>query len=113
MDIKVGVIGYGYWGPNLVRNLMETEGAVVVSCADLRPDRRALLQSRYPTVKAIDDAHAILGDANIDAVVIVTPVSTHHALAKRALEQGKHVLVTKPFTRTAADAEELIALAEQ
>jgi predicted dehydrogenase len=112
MDIEVGVIGYGYWGPNLIRNLMETDGAVVASCADLRPDRRALIQRRHPTLKVTDSAEAIIDDANIDAVVIVTPVSTHHELAKRALERGKHVLVTKPFTRTVAEGEELIELAD-
>jgi predicted dehydrogenase len=112
MDVNVGVIGYGYWGPNLVRNLMETEGVVVSACADLRADRRALIQRRYPTVTVTDNSEAILDDPKIDAVVIVTPVSTHHALAKRALEQGKHVLVTKPFTRTIAEGEELMQLAD-
>jgi predicted dehydrogenase len=112
MDVKLGVIGYGYWGPNLVRNLMETEGAAVVSCADLRPDRRALAQQRYPPLKVTDDADAILDDSELDAVVLATPLSTHYALAKRALEQGKHVLVEKPMTRTAAEAEELMELAD-
>jgi predicted dehydrogenase len=112
MAINVGVIGYGYWGPNLVRNLMETEGADVVSCADLRPDRRALMQRRYPTVKVTENADSIIDDPKVDAVVIATPVSTHHALAKRALDQGKHVLIEKPMTRTIAEGEELIRLAE-
>jgi predicted dehydrogenase len=112
MDIRIGVIGYGYWGPNLVRNLMETEGAHVVSCADLRPDRRALAQRRYPTLKVVDDADAIIDDAALDAVVIATPLSTHHEFAKRAVQQGKHVLIEKPMARTAAEAEELIELAD-
>jgi predicted dehydrogenase len=112
VDIRIGVIGYGYWGPNLVRNLMETEGAEVVQCADKRQDRRVLAQRRYPGLKVTDDSRAILDDPAIDAVVIATPVSTHHQLAKRALEQGKHVLVEKPMTRSAAEAEELIELAE-
>jgi predicted dehydrogenase len=112
MDLNVGVIGYGYWGPNLVRNLMETDGVNVVSCADLRPDRRALVQRRYPTVTVTGDAEAILDDPNVDAVVITTPVTTHHTLAKHALERGKHVLVEKPLARTTAEAEELIRLAE-
>ena len=112
MDIRVGVIGYGYWGPNLVRNLMETEGAKVVACADKRADRRALAERRYPGLPVTGDGEAILGDPDIDAVVIATPVSTHHELARRALEQGKHVLVEKPMTRTTAEAEDLIALAQ-
>jgi predicted dehydrogenase len=113
VDLKIGVIGYGYWGPNLVRNLSETEGADVVACADKRPDRRALAQRRYPSLRVTDDANAVLDDPVIDAVVIATPVSTHHELAKRALEQGKHVLVEKPMTRSVAEGEELMALAEK
>lgn len=112
MDINIGVIGYGYWGPNLVRNLMETEGVRVASCADTRPDRRSLAKQRYPAVTVTADGETIIDDPKIDAVVIATPLSTHHALAKRALEQGKHVLVEKPLTRTAAETEELIQLAD-
>jgi predicted dehydrogenase len=113
MDIKVGVIGYGYWGPNFVRNLMETDGVVVAACADKRPDRRALAQQRYPTLKVTEDGEPILDDSKIDAVVIATPLSTHYDLAKHALEAGKHVLIAKPMTRTTAEAEELIHLAER
>jgi predicted dehydrogenase len=112
VDIRVGVIGYGYWGPNLVRNLMETDGARVVACAERRPDRRDLAQRRYPGLAVTADADAILDDPDVDAVVIATPVSTHHELARQALEQGKHVLVEKPMTRTVAEAEDLIRLAE-
>ena len=107
------MIGYGYWGPNLLRNLIETDGADVVSCADQRPDRRALAQRRYPNLHVTDDTNVILDDPAIDAIVIATPVSTHHELAKRALEQGKHVLVEKPMTRSVAEGEELIELAER
>jgi predicted dehydrogenase len=112
MELRVGVIGYGYWGPNLIRNLMETQRVVVVACADKRLDRRALAQQRYPMLTVTEDSAPILNDPNIDAVVVATPVSTHYGLAKHALEQGKHVLVTKPMTRTIAEAEELIRLAE-
>jgi len=111
--INVGVIGYGYWGPNLVRNLMETEVAQVIWCADKRPERRALAERRYPTLKVNEDADAIIDDPAVDAVVVATPVSTHYDLAKRALEQGKHVLVEKPMTRTVTEGEELIELAEK
>jgi predicted dehydrogenase len=113
VDIRVGVIGYGYWGPNLVRNLIETEGAEVVKCADKRPDRRALARRRYPAMEVTDDALDILDDPDVDAVVIATPVSTHYELVKRALDQGKHVLVEKPMTRSVAEAEALIELAEK
>jgi predicted dehydrogenase len=108
----VGVVGYGYWGPNLVRNMSETEGAKVVAVADKRSDRRALAQRRYPGLAVTAEAEAIIDDPEVDAIVIATPVSTHHELARRALEQGKHVLVEKPMTRTVAEAEDLIALAE-
>jgi len=111
--LKLGLIGFGYWGPNLFRNLIETEGADVVSCADKRPDRRALAQRRYPALKVTDDASAVIDDPEIDAVVIATPVSTHYELARRALGQGKHVLVEKPMTRSVAEGEELIELAEK
>jgi predicted dehydrogenase len=112
MNINVGVIGFGYWGPNLVRNLMETEGALVVACADKRPDRRTVAQQRYPMLTVTEDSDPIFDDPKIDAVVIATPVSTHYDLAKHALEAGKHVLVAKPMTRTTAEAEELIRMAE-
>src|ERR1700757_55479 len=111
-DIKVGLIGYGYWGPNLLRNLQETDGVEVKRCVDLRPERRAAASKRYPTVQVSAEADDVLGDAEIDAIVLATPVFTHHALAKRALEANKHVLVEKPMTRTVAEAEELIKLAD-
>jgi predicted dehydrogenase len=113
MDIRVGVIGYGYWGPNLVRNLAEADGARLVRCVDMRPERRALAVRRFPSVKVDGNPDAILDDPAIDAVVIATPVSTHYNLAKRALEQGKHVLIEKPMTETSAEAVELIAIAEK
>ncbi|TLY37896.1 MAG: Gfo/Idh/MocA family oxidoreductase, partial [Nitrospirae bacterium] len=93
--MKVGLIGYGYWGPNLLRNLHETNGVEVKRC------------------EVSADADEILSDPQIDAVVLATPVFTHHALAKRALQAGKHVFVEKPITRTVEEAEELIALAQR
>jgi predicted dehydrogenase len=110
--MKVGLIGYGYWGPNLLRNLHETNGVEVKRCVDLNFERRAAASKRYPSVEVSADAEEILNDAQINAVVLATPVFTHHALAKRALEAGKHVFVEKPMTRTVKEAEELIALAE-
>lgn len=111
-QINVGLIGYGYWGPNLLRNLHETDGVDVKRCVDLRPERRAAASKRYPTVQVSAEADDILTDSEIDAVVIATPVFTHHALARRALEANKHVLVEKPMTRTVKEAEELIQLAK-
>ena len=111
-NIKVGLIGYGYWGPNLLRNLHETESVEVKRCVDLRPERRAAASKRYPTVQVSAEADEILDDREIDAVVLATPVFTHHALAKQALEANKHVLVEKPMTRTVTEAEELISLAQ-
>jgi predicted dehydrogenase len=111
--MKVGIIGYGYWGPNLMRNLAETDGAEVAWCADRRSDRRALAKKRFPHVKITDSADDIMDDPSVDAVVIATPVSTHYSLVRRALENGKHVFVEKPMTRTVKEGEELVALAEK
>ena len=111
--MRVGVIGYGYWGPNLVRNLAEAEGAELVWCADLRPDRRALAKKRHPGVSVTANPGDIFEDRSVEGVVIATPVGSHHALAKAALASGKHVLVEKPMTRTVAEAEELAALAQK
>jgi predicted dehydrogenase len=112
-EIKVGLIGYGYWGPNLLRNLHETDGVDVKVCVDLLPERRAAASKRYPNVQVSADADEIVNDPEIDAVVLATPVFSHHSLAKRALEAGKHVLVEKPMTRTVQEAEELIKLAKR
>ncbi len=111
--MKIGVIGYGYWGPNLVRNFIETEGVDVKWCADARADRRALVQKRYPTVRVANDAQEIFDDPEVNAVVIATPVSAHYPLAKQALERGKHVLVEKPMTRTVAEGQDLLELADK
>jgi predicted dehydrogenase len=110
--VRVGIIGYGYWGPNLLRNFSEQDGAEVRWCADLRPGRRELAKRRYPSVDVTDKVEDLFDDPQLDAVAVATPVSTHYALAKQALLKGKHVLVEKPMTRTAAEAEELVELAK-
>jgi len=109
--IRVGVIGYGYWGPNVVRNLYGLDSCKVVAVCD--KSSNALLRARntYPSVEATEDSSRILKGKDIDAVAVVTPVWTHYELAKAALENGKHVFVEKPFTSTTAQAEELIELA--
>ncbi len=106
--ITIGVIGYGYWGPNLVRNFMETPGARVGMVADLRPGRLASIQTRYPTVEVTTDPRALITSPAIDAVVVATPVSTHFDLALAAIEAGKHVLVEKPLASSADQASRLI-----
>ncbi|MFP5264535.1 MAG: Gfo/Idh/MocA family protein [Blastocatellia bacterium] len=106
--IGIGVIGYGYWGPNLVRNFMEAPGSTVVGVAELRPERLAEARGRYPSIKFTNDPEDLLSDPAIGAVAIATPVSSHFELAMRALGAGKHVLVEKPLALSSAHAERLI-----
>jgi predicted dehydrogenase len=112
-NISIGVIGYGYWGPNIVRNFFNTPDCTVKAVADGRPERLAVLAKTFPSIQGIAAGDDIINDPSIDAVVIATPVFTHFALAKKALLQGKHVLIEKPMTASVAEAEELIELAEQ
>src|SRR5438270_4492914 len=111
--LRVGVIGYGYWGPNVVRNFAEVAGAQVWAVSDMSQERLALAHARYPSLTTTTDCHALIGDPAIEAVVIMTPVSTHFNLAREALEAGKHVLVAKPMASSAAEATELIELAQR
>ena len=113
MTVRIGVIGYGYWGPNIVRNLVGLEGCEVVTVCDRNPKALAKVQRTYPAIRVTTEAAEVIADPGIDAVAIITPVWTHYELAKAALEQGKHVFVEKPFTSTSAQAEELIELAER
>ena len=93
--IRVGVVGYGYWGPNLVRNFMEAAGSTVVAVCDLRPERLAMVENRYPSIRRLCNWQDLLNDGDIDAIAIATPVSSHFDLALAALGAGKHVLVEK------------------
>jgi len=111
--IRFGVIGYGYWGPNVVRNVYGLEGCSVLKVCDKDPQCVRRVQKDYPSAQVTTDAAEILTSPEIDAVAVVTPVWTHFELAKAALENGKHVFVEKPFTSTAAQAEELIELADR
>ena len=106
--LGIGVIGYGYWGPNLVRNFMEAAGSTVLRVADLRPERLAEAQSRYPSIKVTKNLCDLFADPNISAVAIATPVSSHFELAMQALKSGKHVLVEKPLALNSEHAERLI-----
>jgi predicted dehydrogenase len=111
--INVGVIGCGYWGPNLLRNLAENEKAELHWICDLDSRRTAAMGRRYPAAQLTSDAKLLLADPSLDAVVIATPVGTHFAFAQAALEAGKHVLVEKPLTASVPEAEQLVALAER
>jgi len=111
--IRVGVLGYGYWGPNVVRNLQGLDSATVVAICDRSQAAQKRAQRAYPCHDVISDANEILRSPDIDAVAVITPVWTHFELAKAALENGKHVFVEKPFTSTSAQAEELIELAQK
>jgi predicted dehydrogenase len=106
--IRVGVIGYGYWGPNLVRNFMEAAGSTVVAVCDLQPKRLAMVQNRYPSIKMLTNWQDLLNDPEIDAVAIATPVSSHFELAMAALVANKHVLVEKPLASNCEQALQLI-----
>ena len=108
--IKIAVIGYGYWGPNLVRNFHGTTGCEVALVVDQRQERLNLVKKFSPGIKTTTIIEDAFHSTEIDAVVIATPVSTHFPLAKMALERKKHVLVEKPLTRSSAEAEELIEL---
>jgi predicted dehydrogenase len=112
-NINIGVIGYGYWGPNIVRNFFATPDCTVKMVADGRPERLSLLAKSFPSILGVKTAEEIIGSSDIDAIVIATPVYTHFALAKQVLEQGKHVLIEKPMTSSVKEADELINLANQ
>ncbi len=106
--IGVGVIGYGYWGPNLVRNFMEASGSTVVAVCDLRQARLAQVQARYPGVKTTTDCSELFNDSAIDAIAIATSVSTHFELGMQALKAYKHVLLEKPLAATSEQSLQLI-----
>ena len=109
--IGIAIVGYGYWGPNVLRNFSETDGVRVVACCDRDADRLALVRARYPGVHTTTDYSEVLADPAIDAVAIATPVATHYDLARRAIEHGRHVLVEKPLTASVAESEHLVDLA--
>lgn len=111
--IRIGVVGYGYWGPNIVRNFATTDGAEVLSVCDIHEDMLKRAKKANPNVQVTKNSDDICFSTNIDAVAIVTPVFTHFDIAKKALQNGKHVFVEKPFTFTVAQAKELIELADR
>jgi len=106
--IRIGVIGYGYWGPNLVRNFADLESACVTMVADRRSERLGHVARRYPGVRTTSAPEELIGDPDVDAVVIATPVRHHFELAMAALRAGKHVLVEKPMASTVEQAQRMI-----
>ena len=110
---QVAVIGAGYWGPNLVRNFRAIAGESLRLCCDLDQGRADAMQRQFPGLGISNDPDRVFADKSIAAVAIATPVHTHHALAKAALLAGKDVLLEKPMTASAAEAEDLIAVAER
>ena len=111
--IKVGIVGYGYWGPNLVRNFSLIQNCTVAMVSELREERLNILRKNYSNIKTTKNYEEIISNNEIDAVVIATPVGTHFELAKKALDNGKHVLLEKPMTGSAKEAEELISISEK
>jgi predicted dehydrogenase len=111
--VNFGVIGYGYWGPNVVRNLASLEDSQVVAIAELSPAAQKRAQKAYPGIHVTSDTMEVITSPDIDAIAVITPVWTHYELAKAALENGKHVFVEKPFTSNVAQGEKLIDIAIQ
>jgi len=111
--LNVGVIGYGYWGPNIVRNFSTANGAQVTMVCDMNQATQKKIKKAYPQTAVTGDSDELIKSPDVDAVAIVTPVFTHFELAKKALAEGKHVFIEKPFTYTVAQGEELIELAEK
>ena len=111
--IRIGVIGYGYWGPNIVRNFHTHDSSEVTLVCDKNPKTQERLRKAHPGMAFTTDESEVLNSPKIDLIAVVTPVWTHYELAKRALENGKHVFVEKPFTCSVAQAEELIELADR
>jgi predicted dehydrogenase len=113
LDIGVGIIGLGYWGPNLVRNFNAASDSKVVIACDLQTERCNKLAVQYPNVEFSQNVRDVFAHLGVDAIVVATPVQTHHSLVKQALLARKHVLVTKPIADDLAQARELVALADE
>ena len=109
--VRVGVVGLGYWGPQLVRNLYESPYADLVTVCDARPEALAQIGRRYPSLRQTTEFAEVLADSEVEAVVVATPISTHYPLARASLEAGKHTFVEKPLAGSLAEATQLAALA--
>lgn len=111
--MQLAIVGYGYWGPNLLRNFSALEGCSVKTLCDLNIDRLKLAQKSYPNLSITSSLDEVMKDASIDAIVVATPVFMHYEIASKALQAGKHVLIEKPMTASVEEAEKLIELAEK
>ncbi len=111
--IRIGIIGCGYWGPNLLRTFAELEDVTVARVSDLRPERLNYVAKRYPEIEGTHDAMAVIQDPSIDAVVIATPPQTHYELGMAAIDARKHVLVEKPLSTSTHDGERLVSAADR
>ncbi len=111
--VNIAVIGYGYWGPNLVRNFAETPGLNLVAVSDLDPEKLAVVSKRFPAVRTTTRYQDLLEDSSIDAIAVATPVSTHFTLGLAALKAGKHLWIEKPMTETSEQARQLVDEAEK
>lgn len=111
--LKIAIIGYGYWGPNLVRVFSENSRAQVVWCCDKKSDRLKDVSKKYPSIKTTKNFDDIIGDKSVDAVIIATPLTSHYLLAKKALLANKHVWVEKPMTKNSEQAAELIEIVKK
>lgn len=111
--VRTAVVGLGYWGPQLVRNLYESSHADLVTVCDARPEALAQIGRRYPGLRQTTDFADVLADSEVEAVVVATPISTHYSLARAALEAGKHTFVEKPLAGSLSDAKKLVALAQE
>lgn len=111
--MNFGVVGFGYWGPNVVRNLAALEGSQVLAIAEISASARKRAQKAYPGVRVTGEVSEVMTSPEIDAIAVITPVWTHYELAKCALENGKHVFVEKPFTSNVEQGEALIELAQR
>ncbi|MBN2121402.1 MAG: Gfo/Idh/MocA family oxidoreductase [Candidatus Omnitrophica bacterium] len=109
---NIGVVGYGYWGPNVVRNLAENKSCKITSICELNQEKWESIRKRYPWVNITNDYQDLINSPQIEAIVITTPVSTHYSLAKQALENKKHIFVEKPLTDSVESAQELVELAK-
>jgi predicted dehydrogenase len=110
-DIRIAAVGCGYWGPNVIRNLSQVPGFELGWVCDTDPTRLEAVAARHPSARATDNLEDVFADSSLDAIYLATPVSTHYTLVRRALTEGKHVLIEKPMATTIAHAEELANLA--
>lgn len=113
MKVGIGIVGLGYWGPNLLKNFHQLEGCEVLYCCDKDEKRLSLIARQYPAIKITTDYYKVLKESKVTAVVIATPTDTHSQLVKEALMSGKHVLVEKPLTLSVKSAEKLVRLAKR